>query len=915
MTYRAHEFSGYFRRSLAAIESQGEAGVARVALLDALIARPIDAASIERAGAAALASALEHRASGADPDAAGAGVARGLRQLRQCLIMALAERDIRGEASLEEVCSAMNAFAACATREALHQAGAEVAARHGRALDAQGAPQDLLAVAMGKGGADELNVSSDLDLVFVFREQGETEGRAGDDGEPRTGSRIAATEFMHRVARRAIQLLSEATADGFVFRVDTRLRPNGDSGPLVAQLPMLEHYFYTQGREWERFAWLKGRVIADSGTAGENARRADEQALAAIVTPFVFRRYLDFRVFGGLRELHAMIRAEVAKRDARNHGSIDVKLGRGGIREIEFIAQLFQIVRGGRDPGLRDRRTLATLEGLASRGILPREDTRALSQAYRLLRRTEHALQYREDAQTHRLGADPGEREIVARMLGLSGAAFAAALDETRTAVQRVFDGLLRSPDQPEAPRAGTAAEGEAPHAEGLKNRLDALRQSGRYRAASEETRAAIEHVLASAFAATGDEATLSRLIDLIEAVIGRAAYIALLSQFPVARTRVMTLLGRAKWAAEYLIRHPIVLDELLDGQLFEPSDHAAWEASVRAMLDAALIDGQPDVEHQMDILREAHHAQVFRMLAQDLEGLHTVERVSDHLSELADRVLSIVIDRVWPMVRLKHRDKPRFAVIAYGRLGGKELGYASDLDLVFVYDDPHERAAEAYAQLAQRLSTWLSSRTAAGQLFEIDLRLRPNGNAGLMCTSLEGFRRYQRESAWVWEHQALTRARCVAGDPEIGAAFEAERRAILATARDPGKLREEVVAMRKKMHDGHPNRSELFDLKHDDGGMVDIEFIVQFLVLAHAREHPELLDNAGNIALLGRAGKAGLIDAGLAERVAAAYRRFRQLQHALRLNDARYARVEPDEVAAERDDVRALWNAVIEGG
>ena len=532
-----------------------------------------------------------------------------------------------------------------------------------------------------------------------------------------------------------------------------------------------------------------------------------------------------------------MIRAEVAKRDARNHGSIDVKLGRGGIREIEFIAQLFQIVRGGRDPGLRDRRTLATLDALAARGVLPHEDTQALAHAYRLLRRTEHALQYREDAQTHRLAADPSEREIVAAMLGMSGAEFASALDSARTAVQAVFDGLLRAPERPDAPRAGTVTEGEAPHAEGLQNRLDALRQSARYRSASEETRTAIEQVLASAFADTSDEATLSRLIDLIEAVIGRAAYIALLSQFPVARTRVTTLLGRAKWAAEYLIRHPIVLDELLDGQLFEPTDHAAWEASVRTMLDAAVIDGQPDVEHQMDIMREAHHAQVFRMLAQDLEGLHTVERVSDHLSELADRVLSITLDRVWPMVRLRHRETPLFAMIGYGRLGGKELGYASDLDLVFVYDDPHERAGEAYAQLAQRLSTWLSSRTAAGQLFEIDLRLRPNGNAGLMVTSIEGFRQYQRESAWVWEHQALTRARFVAGDADIGAAFEAERRAILASRRETGKLREEVIAMRQKMHDGHPNRSELFDLKHDDGGMVDIEFVVQFLVLrARAR-------------------------------------------------------------------------------
>jgi glutamate-ammonia-ligase adenylyltransferase len=394
--------------------------------------------------------------------------------------------------------------------------------------------------------------------------------------------------------------------------------------------------------------------------------------------------------------------------------------------------------------------------------------------------------------------------------------------------------------------------------------------------------------------------------------VIGRPAYIALLSQFPLAQARVMQLLGRAKWAADYLIRHPIVLDELLDGQLFEPADFAAWEAGVRATLAAAVDDGAPDVERQMDIVRESHHAQVFRLLAQDLEGRHTVERLSDFLSELADRVLAIALDHVWPLVKRRHRERPRFAVIAYGRLGGKELGYASDLDLVYLYDDDDENAQAAYSQLAQRLATWLSSRTAAGQLFEVDLRLRPNGDAGLVVSSLNGFRNYQRESAWVWEHQALTRARFAAGDARIGEAFEAERREILSRERDPDELRREVVAMRRRMHDGHPNRSELFDLKHDDGGMVDIEFIVQTLVLAHSRRHPELLDNAGNIALLGRAGAAGLIDADLAQRVSAAYRRFRQLQHTLRLNDARYARVPPDSVADLRDDVRRLWRDVL---
>jgi glutamate-ammonia-ligase adenylyltransferase len=372
-------------------------------------------------------------------------------------------------------------------------------------------------------------------------------------------------------------------------------------------------------------------------------------------------------------------------------------------------------------------------------------------------------------------------------------------------------------------------------------------------------------------------------------------------------------MIGQTRWAADYLMRHPIVLDELLDGQVLEPPDYPGWQRDTQAALAAlAPVGGQPDIERQMDVLREAHHAQVFRLLAQDLAGRLSVERLSDHLSELADRVLTLSMACAWQQVRHRHRDTPRFAVIAYGKLGGKELGYASDLDLVFLYDDEHENAQPAYAQLAQRLSAWLSTRTAAGQLFEIDLRLRPNGNAGLLVSNLNSFRIYQLESAWTWEHQALTRARFAAGDPAIGERFESLRREILALPRDLKTLCEAVGAMRHKMLDAHPNPSGLFDIKHDRGGMVDIEFLVQTLVLGHASQHPELLDNVGNIALLELAAKAGLIDAHDAEKCAQAYRDFRRMQHLLRLNDARFARVEADIISDQRDTVLRLWRAVL---
>jgi glutamate-ammonia-ligase adenylyltransferase len=559
---------------------------------------------------------------------------------------------------------------------------------------------------------------------------------------------------------------------------------------------------------------------------------------------------------------------------------------------------------------LRNKQTLVTLAGLAERGVIASEDAEHLSNAYRLLRRTEHALQYREDAQTHLLPTNESQRAPIAAMLGMSLPSFNDAIAGATATVAAVFDRLLAPAEgstgtsSPQGPAAQTDPE--------IIRRIEQLRAGSRYGAARPEIREAIDRLTARAQSLQTGQAGMARLIDLLESVCRRPAYVALLDQFPQAFDRVLKVLDWAKWPADYLMKHPVVLDELLDGQLLQPTDLAAWAAQLETRVMAARIGEEPDVELQMDLTREAHHAQVFRLMVQDLGGLHSTERISDFLSELADRILSLVIRLVWSQLRSRFRDRPRIAAIAYGRLGGKELGYASDLDLVFVHDDEDERATEAYSMLAQRVSGWLSTRTAAGLLFDTDLRLRPNGSAGLLVSSLAGFERYQRDSAWVWEHQALTRARFCAGDPAIGARFESVRRELLGLPREPGALATEVRAMRQKMHEGHPNRTELFDLKHDQGGMVDIEFIVQFLVLAYARTHPTLLDNAGNIALLSRAAQAGLIDSALALRVADAYRHYRQLQHTLRLNDQQFARVDPQEVGAEVSAVRTLWDAVL---
>jgi glutamate-ammonia-ligase adenylyltransferase len=521
------------------------------------------------------------------------------------------------------------------------------------------------------------------------------------------------------------------------------------------------------------------------------------------------------------------------------------------------------------------------------------------------LRKVEHRLQYLDDAQRHELPEDAEDRSRLARMSGFSSwNEFREVLEKHRLAVSRHFEAVFaeskaQSEPWPEHPR------------------LAALRASQRYAALPDESRRRLDALipaLARAARATPDaETTLARGLDLVEAIASRAAYLALLAEHPQALERVARIVGASSWAAEFLTRHPVLLDELLDDRvLYAPPDLDAFARQLRAQL-AAHAD---DRERRMVLLREMHQGQVFRLLAQDLAGALTVERLADHLSALADLVLEITIEAAWDELPRRHRPQaPRFAVIAYGKLGGKELGYASDLDIVFLYDDPHEQAQEVYSRLALRLQSWITTRTSAGVLFDTDLALRPSGGAGLMVSSLEAFERYQERDAWVWEHQALTRARYSAGDAAVGSAFESIRERILRRSRDPVDLAAKITDMRAKMHAAHPNRSGLFDLKHDTGGMIDVEFAVQYVVLAFSLQYEELTRNLGNIALLGMAAGLGLIPVELAERARNAYREFRRLQHTLRLNGAHYARVPPEQVAAHADAVRELWRLTVSRG
>jgi glutamate-ammonia-ligase adenylyltransferase len=860
--------------------------------------------------------------------AQGRALPAALRVARQAVIERLAVLDVEQAAPLDAVTSAMTALAETTLEAALVQARTEVGSRHGTPRTADGAPIDFWIVGMGKLGARELNVSSDIDLVYVYEDEGQTDGAQA----------VSAHEYFAKIARALYTLIGDVTDDGFVFRVDLALRPNGNSGPPVVSLAMLEEYLQTQGREWERFAWLKSRVVAPR----EAVASGRALALRQLITPFVYRRYLDYGVFEGLRQLHTKIREEAQRRAAgRPERSNDVKLSRGGIREIEFIVQLLLVVRGGQFPEIRTRSTLKALQRLSARGLMKPAAAERLADAYVFLRRIEHRIQYLDDQQTHLLPTGDDDLGWIARSMGLVCNPPACELLDLLGAVREVvaneFDALLREGRGAagngagdngckvcgSAPRSIDSEEFLAQLPPALAQRSRAWAEGARVGALREVSKQRLARLVQRAAdgVAQGqcNEDAALRFIDWIEPLLRRESYLALLVERPEVQQRLLRLLGLARWPMCYLMQHPGVIDELADARMvagrFDGAElaaelderHAAWQRS-----------GEAGEEALLDTLRRAHHAEVFRTLVRDVEGRLTVEQVADDLSALADAMLECAVRWAWTHLKQRHRDAPQFAIVAYGKLGGKELGYGSDLDVVFVFDDSDEpdrdRAFEAYSAFVRRLITWLTVRTAAGELFDIDTALRPNGNSGLLVTSISAFEQYQRgrgsNTAWTWEHQALTRARCCAGPAALAARIEGVRREVLAAPRDAPALRTEVLAMREKVRSARPVRAGLFDVKHSAGGMMDAEFAVQYLVLAHSAAHPQLLDNVGNIALLQRAQAAGLLPDGVGAAAADAYRELRRAQHRARL-DEQPTQVAGEAMAAQRDAVLVLWRTV----
>ncbi len=780
--------------------------------------------------------------------------------------------------------------------------------------------QQLIVIAMGKLGARELNVSSDIDLIFAYPESGET------DGERRS---ISNSEFFTKLGQGLISALDQVTVDGFVFRVDMRLRPYGESGSLALNFAALEEYYQDQGRDWERYALIKARPVSGDPDCGAE--------LMAMLRPFVFRRYVDFGVIESLRGMKQMINSEVRRRGLQQ----DVKLGHGGIREVEFIAQCFQLIRGGRDLGLQQRELLQVLEECVELRCLPAATVAELRSAYLFLRDSEHAIQGYQDQQTQALPADALPRLALATVMGFPDwDSYLAALAGHRERVAAHFRDLIAAPeDEQEAAADGLPPWGDDLDEDTLADlgyretapsleRLQALQRSSRVGTLQAEGRDRLEQfmprlLLACAEADDPDRALL-RTLPFVTAVLRRSAYLALLLENPPALAELVLLCNASPWIAEQLERHPVLLDELLDrASLYNAPDKVLLATGLRQQV-ARLQPG--DLEAQMDALRYFKAAHVLRVAASELVGRLPLMRVSDNLTWIAEVILEQVLAVAWSDLTARYGQPQRdsdgygFAIFGYGKLGGIELSYSSDLDLVFIYDADVQGVTDGersidnvkfYTRLGQRIIHILETRMAMGQLYEVDMRLRPSGASGLLASSLKGFRSYQEDTAWTWEHQALVRARLVAGDPAVGAGLDAVRRDILGRARDEEALRAEVVAMRERMRrellPAQPPEGQDFDLKQGDGGIVDIEFMVQYAVLAWSHRVPELARWSDNIRILETLSGSGLLTQSESKALIEAYLAFRSVAHQLALQQLP-GRVAGNDYREQRASVKAVW-------
>ncbi|MDT8453113.1 MAG: bifunctional [glutamate--ammonia ligase]-adenylyl-L-tyrosine phosphorylase/[glutamate--ammonia-ligase] adenylyltransferase [Gammaproteobacteria bacterium] len=864
-----------------------------------------------------------------------AAVMDALRVQRQQEMLRIAWRDLNELAPLEQILHELSDFAEAMVSETLNYLHHQAVEVMGTPMSEAGVPQFMLVLGMGKLGGRELNFSSDIDLIFVYPEEGETQG-----GRP-----LSNHEFFLRLAGKLVKFLNETTQDGFVFRVDTRLRPYGESGPLVMGFGAVENYYQSQGRDWERYAMIKARALT--------GRQSDIEELEATLRPFIYRRYLDFSTFESIREMKGMIESEV-----RRKGIVDnIKLGRGGIREIEFIGQTFQLLRGGHDTALQMRGIMPVLDLLAEMKLLESHEVTRLQQAYRFLRRLENRIQMYRDMQAHNLPVDDVARQRLALAMNeASWQALAPKIEAHRDNVHAVFQAIIsREGDEPsvveeqasalKAYWANSADAEELRHwleknnfsdAEVALKKLEAFRKDARIRSLSEQAAQRLLKLLSKLLAAIAaypePDVLMERVLQILSAVAGRQVYINLLLEYAQARAQMLSLCATSAWFVQQLKAQPILMDELLDAdELYQAKDYQALAQELEYLLSSVQVG---DLEQYMDRLRQFKNTQVMKTAVLDVNQILAVTDVGSTLSHIAEVILVKTLQLAWDELCHKHGRPvcciegetifPGIAIVAYGKLGGLELGYGSDLDIVFLHGSAGENQltegdaagnkiidnSTFFSRVAQKVLHILGARMHSGLLYETDIRLRPEGQSGLMVSSLNAFELYQRDKAWTWEHQALIRARIVAGNDHVRQEFARIRHSVLARPRDAQSLCHDVAKMRYKMRDHLGSKDTTrFDIKQDIGGIIDIEFLTQAGVLLHAQTHSELLESTSTLIFLSQLVACDWFTAQESETLSQAYRQYRRQVNRQALM---IAALDDETMSVYREKVEAVWQRLM---
>lgn len=837
-----------------------------------------------------------------------------LRQFRQRQMVRLAWRDLAGFADLEETMQAVSSLAEASLEVALKYHFDQLVKRFGCPRDEQGERVNMVVLGLGKLGGQELNYSSDIDLMYVYDGAGSSDGKRALDNQ----------EFFIKLGRKVIGSLDRIDADGFVFRTDLRLRPNGDSGPLVLSFAAMEHYYQTHGRNWERYALIKARVVAGDRQSGAQLLR--------MLKPFVYRKYLDFSAFDSIREMKTLIERQLESSGAQG----DVKLGRGGIREIEFLVQNHQLIRGGREKNLQTTSLYVAMQQMVELGVIDQHAHDLLLDAYRFLRNVEHRLQMVADRQTQKLPQETTERARLAMAMRFEDwHQFVEQLDLHRENVHRLFGELLESPQRsataPEISRLGAVWQGQLDktqaraelastgfkQADNIPGLLEQFRAGSLYRAFSSIERDRLDRLMPLVLKQAGShseaERTMTSFIAMVEAIGRRSVYLSLLIENPIALKQLLHLCAASPWISRHIGQHPVVLDELLQPLAgAEPQSAQQVTAELSHRLDQV---ESGDVEAQMNALREFHHAQVLRIAAADVGQQVDGDQVQRGLTRLAEVILEQVLHDAVELIEKKQGPPPGdVGVIAYGKFAGQELGYHSDLDIVVCFE-PYSSASPAeaeyyFSRVGQRLINLLTTRTAAGTLYELDMRLRPSGRSGTLVTSLKAFEEYQLKNAWTWEHQALVRARMVVGGVDLVDRFETIRRQVLCAPRESQKLKTEIVDMRRRMVEANcKSDTQQYDIKLDYGGIVDVEFLVQYLVLIHAAGYPQIIEPRNTREIIQLLADHGLLDSDQARLLSENYRQFLQRSLELKLMD-RQVMISQQELVTEREQVKKLWQA-----